>query len=196
MENEDKTIVCAECGVEFIFSAREQGFYSQKGFTSDPKRCKSCRQKRKVRSGRSRRMGEYRSPAFRSSGSSPKEYRSPAFNDGGNSVQDAYRGPAYKDEIINTENEYREPGFKESTPGEDEYRNPAYNYRQTERHEYRSPAFSGSDPAEYAPSYKRRKYYEIVCDKCGQKARVPFNPIPDRPVYCRECYRTVKEQED
>ena len=45
---EDKTLVCADCGQEFIFSAGEQEFYKQMGFTNEPKRCKNCRNKRKA----------------------------------------------------------------------------------------------------------------------------------------------------
>ena len=29
---EDKTLVCKDCGVEFIFSAAEQEFYAEKAF--------------------------------------------------------------------------------------------------------------------------------------------------------------------
>ena len=45
---EDKTIVCADCGQEFTFTASEQAFYAEKGFTDSPKRCKTCRQARKA----------------------------------------------------------------------------------------------------------------------------------------------------
>ena len=44
---EDKTIVCADCGQEFTFTASEQAFYAEKGFSDSPKRCKTCRQTRK-----------------------------------------------------------------------------------------------------------------------------------------------------
>ncbi len=39
----DRTMTCVDCGVEFIHSAADQEFYAAKGFTSDPKRCTSCR---------------------------------------------------------------------------------------------------------------------------------------------------------
>ncbi len=45
---EDKTLVCQDCGEEFIFTVGEQQFYAEKGFV-EPKRCKSCRQLRKNR---------------------------------------------------------------------------------------------------------------------------------------------------
>ena len=44
---EDKTLVCKECGAEFVFTAREQEFYESKGFENEPQRCKPCRDKRK-----------------------------------------------------------------------------------------------------------------------------------------------------
>ncbi|MDP4109920.1 MAG: zinc-ribbon domain containing protein [Bacillota bacterium] len=45
--NQDKTIVCKDCGQEFVFTASEQDFYAEKGFMNEPTRCKSCRMARK-----------------------------------------------------------------------------------------------------------------------------------------------------
>lgn len=39
----DKTLVCKDCGKEFIFTEGEQEFYREKGFTNEPVRCKDCR---------------------------------------------------------------------------------------------------------------------------------------------------------
>ncbi len=44
---EDKTLVCKDCGNEFVFSAGEQEFYAEKGFQNEPTRCKECRVARK-----------------------------------------------------------------------------------------------------------------------------------------------------
>ena len=49
MEFQDKPIMCAECNQEFVFTAGEQEFYDRKGFKEVPKRCKPCRDARKVR---------------------------------------------------------------------------------------------------------------------------------------------------
>jgi CxxC-x17-CxxC domain-containing protein len=43
----DRTLKCKECGATFPFTAREQEFYSSKGFENDPARCPDCRQARK-----------------------------------------------------------------------------------------------------------------------------------------------------
>ncbi|HHU64069.1 MAG TPA: zinc-binding protein [Clostridiales bacterium] len=44
---QDKTLVCKDCGEEFIFTAGEQEFYEEKGFQNEPLRCKPCRDARK-----------------------------------------------------------------------------------------------------------------------------------------------------
>ena len=48
----DKTLTCADCSQEFAFTASEQQFYSDRGFT-EPRRCPSCRASRKAARGES-----------------------------------------------------------------------------------------------------------------------------------------------
>lgn len=47
----DQVLTCADCGIDFVFSASEQEFFAQKGFTSAPKRCSSCRAQRRASGG-------------------------------------------------------------------------------------------------------------------------------------------------
>src|SRR5262249_45142635 len=51
MGYEDKTIVCVDCGAEFTFSADEQQRFAERGFTNEPKRCKTCRDAKKAQQG-------------------------------------------------------------------------------------------------------------------------------------------------
>lgn len=44
---QDKTLICKDCGAEFVFTAGEQQFYAEKGFENEPQRCKECRMARK-----------------------------------------------------------------------------------------------------------------------------------------------------
>ena len=44
----DRLMNCLDCGQEFAFTAGEQEFYAQRGFTEPPKRCASCRAIRKA----------------------------------------------------------------------------------------------------------------------------------------------------
>ena len=84
----DKTLVCKECGEEFLFSASEQEFYAEKGFMNEPARCPHCRAIRK----------------------------------------------------------------------------------------------------------QQREMFSVVCAECGQEAQVPFKPVNDRPVYCRDCFNRHQAQ--
>ncbi|HHD15453.1 MAG TPA: hypothetical protein ENK47_01970 [Euryarchaeota archaeon] len=34
-----------------------------------------------------------------------------------------------------------------------------------------------------------REMFDAVCSDCGQTTQVPFKPDPERPVYCKDCYR-------
>ena len=44
---EDKTILCKDCGDEFLFTSGEQGFYLEKGLLNEPQRCPDCRERRR-----------------------------------------------------------------------------------------------------------------------------------------------------
>ena len=43
----DKIIVCKDCGQNFTFTASEQEFFAEKGFSNEPQRCKDFRIARK-----------------------------------------------------------------------------------------------------------------------------------------------------
>ena len=83
---EDKTLICRDCGREFIFTAGEQEFFAERGLENEPQRCPDCRRARK--------------------------------------------------------------------------------------HDNR----------------RQRELFEVVCASCGAVTTVPFEPKPDRAVYCGECY--------
>lgn len=51
MSYADKTLTCRDCGMDFVFTAGEQEFYAQKGFTNEPTRCPNCRRSRKANGG-------------------------------------------------------------------------------------------------------------------------------------------------
>ena len=85
---EDKTLVCRECGKEFVFTASEQQFYADKGFQNEPGRCPACRAARRAAGGQARNSerqmydvicdpGPVPAP-WRSSGVLPRLLRRPA----------------------------------------------------------------------------------------------------------------------
>lgn len=93
----DQNLTCRDCGNQFVWTASEQEFYQQKGFTNAPVRCPSCRAAKKA-----------------------------TMNGGG-----------------------------------------------------------------YGRS---RQMFDVTCGKCGKPAQVPFQPRGDRPVYCNDCFRTMRQE--
>ena len=48
MITSDRSLTCRDCNKQFVFTASEQDFFAQKGFTQDPGRCPECREARKA----------------------------------------------------------------------------------------------------------------------------------------------------
>lgn len=202
MDFQDQSITCADCRAEFTFTAGEQQFYEQKGFSSPPKRCKACRELRR----RDRDAGGG-GGAGRARGTEPSEYRSPAFKDsdpsrprgGSEPGRRRRRGPPPP---VASADEYRAPSF---SPRPAPY--PAGAVEEVDE-EADSIGNQLNPPARTAPSAgprstgdrreggsrgRSRAMHDIVCAECGAQARVPFKPQSGKPVYCRDCYQLKKD---
>ncbi|MFQ5649830.1 MAG: zinc-ribbon domain-containing protein [bacterium] len=59
----DSTLICVDCGNEFVFSEGEQEFYKERGF-EEPKRCKPCREQRKKNRGGGRGSDDNRRRSY------------------------------------------------------------------------------------------------------------------------------------
>ncbi len=125
----DKNLTCADCGQEFVFTASEQDFYAQRGFT-EPRRCASCRASRKAarnaEGGGSSSYGSYGAGGGYSAGGS--SYGGGGGGGGGGGYRD--RGP--------------------------------------------------------------REMFAATCSNCGREAQVPFRPTSGKPVYCSDCFRSMR----
>jgi CxxC-x17-CxxC domain-containing protein len=75
----DKTLTCSDCNQAFTFTASEQDFYTERGFT-EPRRCPSCRAARKAQRGDS---GGYGGGSYSSGG---------GYGDGGSRSGGGYGG--------------------------------------------------------------------------------------------------------
>jgi CxxC-x17-CxxC domain-containing protein len=126
----DKTLTCADCGQEFVFTASEQDFYGQRGFT-EPRRCPSCRASRKAARGSS-------GAGYSSGGSS---YSAGGYGAGGSYSAGGYGGGG--------------GGYGNRDRG-------------------------------------TREMFTATCSNCGNEARVPFRPTSGKPVYCSDCFRTMR----
>jgi len=36
--------------------------------------------------------------------------------------------------------------------------------------------------------FVEREMFDAICTKCGKPCKVPFKPIPGRPIFCKDCY--------
>jgi CxxC-x17-CxxC domain-containing protein len=128
----DKTLTCADCGQEFVFTASEQDFYAQRGFT-EPRRCPTDRAARKAARASS---GAGYSSGY-SSGESGGYGGGGGYSSGGGGGYSSGGGGGYGD---------------------------------------RGP----------------REMFTAICSNCGNEARVPFRPTSGKPVYCSDCFRTMR----
>ena len=37
-----------------------------------------------------------------------------------------------------------------------------------------------------------RQYFIATCARCGNEARLPFQPVKEKPVYCSSCFDVVR----
>ena len=87
--NVDKTLTCADCSQSFTFTASEQDFYAERGFT-EPRRCPSCRAAKKAQRNAEGGGGSYSSGGGYSSGAGSSYGSRPS---GGGYGGGASRGP-------------------------------------------------------------------------------------------------------
>ena len=41
-----------------------------------------------------------------------------------------------------------------------------------------------------SPGGRSRELYKTTCSNCGVETEVPFKPTGERPVYCRDCFKS------
>jgi CxxC-x17-CxxC domain-containing protein len=70
MSFEDRILECMDCGASFTWTAGEQRFFEEKGFTNEPRRCADCRARKKAAraSGEAEGEGRPRRPTGRPGG--------------------------------------------------------------------------------------------------------------------------------
>ena len=133
----DKTLTCADCGQQFVFTASEQDFYAQRGF-SEPRRCPSCRASRKA-ARNSERGGDTGYGGYGAGGGYSAGGYSGGAGGGGGGGYSGGGGGGY--------------GSRDRGP---------------------------------------REMFTATCSNCGREAQVPFRPTSGKPVYCSDCFRSMR----
>ena len=132
----DKNLTCADCGQEFVFTASEQDFYAQRGFT-EPRRCPSCRASRKA--ARNANGGGAGSSSYGSYGASGGYSAGGSYSSGGG-----------------------------------------------------GSSYGGGSGGGYGRDRGPREMFSATCSSCGREAQVPFRPTSGKPVYCSDCFRSMR----
>jgi CxxC-x17-CxxC domain-containing protein len=168
MDFEDKIITCQDCGKEFTHTGEDQKRYAERGFTAEPKRCRDCRQARKDKQAaqppRQAQGGGGRRPG-KGGGGRPGGARGGHGGQGGGGGHYRPRGGGgYGD---------RDRGGRDRAGG----------------------GGGGGGGGGQGGGYGRgpRQSFAAVCAACGAPTTVPFEPTPGREVFCRDCYRQVRE---
>ena len=112
----DKTLTCADCSQQFVFTASEQDFYAQRGFT-EPRRCAEL----------------------------SREPQGGPWDDGRRRLQ-LGRG--------------------------------LRRWRRLQLGRRLRP--------------RSARDVRATCSNCGSEAQVPFRPTSGKPVYCSDCFRSMR----
>jgi CxxC-x17-CxxC domain-containing protein len=220
----DEEVVCANCGVRFLFTGPEAAVYAARGLAS-PKRCKDCRRARKESSraeGDARRGTRPRAPAPSgppaarpASGEvdeealpphtgNVNEYRSPmqtgASNVGSSSgARRGPRGPSWSADGV-----YRAPSFnadRDAWMRNDARRERAKNPGRGDAPRDRPVSSDVSQTTDRTSrgrpargAPRDRPMFQVTCSACGAQAEVPFKPAEGREVFCATCYRARRQR--
>ena len=57
---------------------------------------------------------------------------------------------------------------------------------------YSSGGYDGGGGGYGNRSSAPREMFDAVCSNCGKDAKVPFRPTNGKPVYCSDCFRSMR----
>ena len=83
--------------------------------------------------------------------------------------------------------------FGEMDSGRDSGRSSGRSFKKFNGESPRKFSNSSGRPKAFGSKESRSgngfKLFEAVCDKCGNKCDLPFEPTGNKPIYCRSCFR-------
>ena len=63
---------------------------------------------------------------------------------------------------------------------------------RAQRKESQNTGYGGGGYSSGGYERREREMFPAVCTQCGKDTQVPFQPRTDRPVYCSDCFATVR----
>ena len=182
-ETIDRLLQCCDCGSTFLFTADEQHFYRERGF-SDPRRCRHCRKDR--RSHREDLDGAvYRAPDSEIP-IPPRARHEPR------SHSRAEAQPVARARIAPAWQPPRSVELTGPPPGGQPAPEKPHGTLGLDQRSKTPRVISTDQLREWR---RDRPLFEATCSRCKRTTLVPFRPAVGRPVLCRECYRVGPELE-
>jgi CxxC-x17-CxxC domain-containing protein len=194
----DEEIVCASCGVTFVFSAAAAAARAERGLTTPPTMCKPCWRAKSSSNERRGTDGPARTPSRdgraprnpnqtggwsgRSTTGDVNEYRSPMPDPhfAGHTSRGWSMHPTYPRRGPSGDGNYRAPSFH------NDHQSGAPRPHRERSGASRNPMGPGRSRTRTSTST------DITCATCGAAATVPFKPAEGQKVYCRTCFQSEK----
>ena len=192
----DEEIVCASCGVTFVFSAAAAAARAERGLTTKPTMCKPC--------WRAKASNNERKNADGSSHSSPRHGHGPrnpnqtgAWGHRSTGDVNEYRSPMPDPHFAGNTSRNgwsMQPAFARRGPsGDGNYRAPSSHNDKRSGMPRQTRERSTADRNQAGPARLRnRTSTDITCATCGAASTVPFMPAEGQKVYCRACFQAEK----
>jgi len=64
--------------------------------------------------------------------------------------------------------------------------------RDQKKRQGAGPGGGGLSASPVSMGSSSREFHEAVCSSCGVTTQVPFKPTAGKPVYCRDCFQSVR----
>jgi CxxC-x17-CxxC domain-containing protein len=84
--------------------------------------------------------------------------------------------------------------LKKNKPHHPKQENGRKNNNNNNRNQSRGNGRNRNQNKNRGANKRRRVSHEIVCATCGITTRVPFQPIPGKPVFCPDCYKSARAE--
>jgi len=193
----DEEIVCASCGVTFVFSAAAAEARAERGLTTKPTMCKPCWRAKASSNERNNPEGAARTPRH-GHGHGPRR-NNPTGTWSQRSTGDVneYRSPMPDPHFAGQTSRggwSLKPAFSRRGPGGDgNYRAPSFqNDKQGGAPRPNRDRPAGPRQQANAGRARNRTSTDITCAACGAASTVPFKPAEGQKVYCRTCFQAQK----
>ena len=192
----DEEIICASCGVTFVFAAAAAAARAERGITTPPTMCKPCWRAR-ASSNNERRNPDRPSHTPRHGHGPRQPSQTGAWGHRSTGDVNEYRSPMPDPHFAGHTSRSgwsMQPAFSRRGPsGDGNYRAPSsHNDRRGGTPRPNRERLAADRPQSGPARTRSRTSTDITCAACGTASTVPFKPAEGQKVYCRACFQAEK----